>query len=409
MIAIDWLYKNKKYVLTAINGQKGTKGRAWFAANEIFHSFAVIIFERNRNKNYRDMKNLIIAVCLLMCMPLAAQTKVVKKNAVKANNFGITYSLPKTELVVDAEVTKVVCKAGPYYQYAEKYLGVKDAITEDKVYYELGKLTMVNHGVPDADNTYIVEFKGGTVAPYAYLTEEGLLCSINAEYTPEESPLETIQKSAKKPAKVTDASVLSEELLMAGSTARQAEVAAKQIYRIRESRMNILTGEADNLPPDGEAMKLVIQQLEEQEKSLTNLFTGIETKETTHYEVSITPYDDLEGEVLFRFSTKMGIVDADDLGGTPVCMNLKATDRAPVLDAKEAEKKEKSMKGIIYNIPGKASVEISMNRKTLYKGEAQITQFGTREGLAPVMFEDKKAPVKVYFYPETGAIKQIIQ
>lgn len=355
------------------------------------------------------MKNLIIAVCLLMCMPLAAQTKVVKKNAVKANNFGITYSLPKTELVVDAEVTKVVCKAGPYYQYAEKYLGVKDAITEDGVHYELGKLTLVNHGVPDADNTYIVEFKGGTVAPYAYLTEEGLLCSINAEYTPEESPLETIQKSVKKPAKVTDASVLSEELLMAGSTARQAEVAAKQIYRIRESRMNILTGEADNLPPDGEAMKLVIQQLEEQEKSLTNLFTGIETKETTHYEVSITPYDDLEGEVLFRFSRKMGIVDADDLGGTPVCMNLKATDRAPVLDAKEAEKKEKSMKGIIYNIPGKASIEISMNRKTLYKGEAQITQFGTREGLAPVMFEDKKAPVKVYFYPETGAIKQIIQ
>ena len=50
-----------------------------------------------------------------------------------------------------------------------------------------------------------------------------------------------------------------------------------------------------------------------------------------------------------------------------------------------------------------------MNKKTLYKGEAQITKFGTREGLAPVMFEDKKAPVKVLFYPETGAIKQIIQ
>ncbi|KAI4367808.1 hypothetical protein C825_000005 [Parabacteroides sp. ASF519] len=28
-------------------------------------------------------------------IPLMAQTKVVKKNAVKANNFGITYSLPK--------------------------------------------------------------------------------------------------------------------------------------------------------------------------------------------------------------------------------------------------------------------------------------------------------------------------
>ena len=355
------------------------------------------------------MKNLIVAACLLLCMPLMAQTKVVKKNAVKANNFGITYSLPKTTLVVDAEVTKTTCKAGPYYQYAEKYLGVKDAVTEDKVYYELGKLSLINKGVPDADNTYIVEFKGGTVAPYAYLTEDGLLCSINAEYTPEESELETIQKNAKKTTKTNDASVLSEELLMAGSTARQAEVAAKQIYRIRESRLNILTGESDNLPPDGAAMKLVIQQLEEQEKALTNLFVGILTKETSHYEVSITPYDDLDKEVLFRFSSRMGIVNADDLGGDPVYMNLKATDRAPALDAKEAEKKEKSMKGIIYNIPGKANIEIIMNRKTLYKGEAQITQFGTREGLAPVMFEDKKAPVKVYFYSETGAIKQIIQ
>ena len=355
------------------------------------------------------MKNLFIIASLLLSLPILAQTKVVKKNAVKANNFGITYSLPKTSLVVEAEVTKVTCKSGPYYKYAEKYLGVKDAITEDKVYYELGKITLDNKGVPDTDNTYIVEFKGGTVAPYAYLTEEGLLCSINAEYAPEATTDEAAKKKAQAPVKATDASVFSEELLMAGSTAKQAEVAAKQIYRIRESRLNILTGEADNLPPDGEAMKLVIQQLEEQEKALTNLFTGIRTREVSDYDVTIVPYDNLDKEVLFRFSDQLGIVDADDLGGTPVYMDLKAIDRAPALDPKEAEKKEKSMKGIIYNVPGKAGIEISMNKKSLFKGEAQITQFGTREGLAPVMFEDKKAPVKVLFYPETGAIKQIIQ
>lgn len=355
------------------------------------------------------MKNLILIAGLLIGMPLMAQTKVVKKNAVKANNFGITYSLPKTSLVVDAEVTKVTCKAGPYYQYAEKYLGVKDAITEDKVYYELGKTRLINHGIPDEANTYIVEFKQGTVAPYAYLTEEGLLCSINAEYTPVESELDAVKKKKGQQEKVTDTSVFSEELLMAGSTARQAEIAAKQIYRIRESRMNILTGEADNLPPDGEAMKLVIQQLEEQEKALSNLFTGIRIKETEHFEVTVIPHDDLENEILFRFSKQIGIVDIDDLGGAPVYMNLKATERAPMLEPKEAEKKEKSLKGIVYNVPGKADIEIFMNKKTLYKGEAQITQFGTREGLAPVMFEDKKAPVKVTFYPETGAIKQIIQ
>jgi len=355
------------------------------------------------------MRNIIIIACLLFHLPLMAQTKVIKKNAVKANNFGITYSLPKTSLLVNAEVIKITSKAGPYYKYAEKYLGVKNAISEDKVYYQLGKISLENKGIPDPDNTYIVEFKSGTVAPYAYLTEEGLLCSINAEYMPEKSTTEEARKRKQQSGQIADASVLSEELLMAGSTAKQAEVAAKQIYRIRDSRLNILTGEADNLPPDGEAMKLVIQQLEEQEQALTNLFTGIQVRDTSDYEITIDPYDDLEKEILFRFSPQLGIVAADDLGGAPVYLDLKAIDRAPALEPKEAEKKEKSLKGIIYNIPGPASIAISMNKKTLLKGEVQVTQFGTQEGLAPVMFEDKKAPVKIYFYPETGAIKQIIQ
>ncbi len=356
------------------------------------------------------MKDMILLACLLIAVPGMAQTKVVKANAVKANDYGVTYSLPKTQLVVDAEVTKVTYKAGPYYPYAEKYLGVKDVITEDAVTYELGKVKLLNRGVPDPENTFVVSFKPGTVAPYAYLTEDGLLCSINAEYTPDGTAGKKEDASRnKKQDEASDASVLSEELLMAGSTAKQAEVAAKQIYRIRESRLNILTGDADNLPPDGQAMKLVIDQLEQQEQALTNLFVGETTRATEHYEVTIVPNEDLEKEVVFRFSEHLGIVDADDLGGAPVYMNLKAIDRAPQLDPKEAEKKEKMMKGIVYNVPGKASVEIFTSKRTLYKGEVQVTEFGTQEALAPVMFEDKKAPVKVFFYPETGAIKQIIQ
>lgn len=355
------------------------------------------------------MKNFIVIASLLLTVPLIAQTKVVKKNAVKSNNFGVTYTLPLTTFIVDAEVTKVTSKAGPYYKYAEKYLGVKEVITEDKTLYLIDKITLQNKGIPDKDNSFIVEFKSGTLAPYVYLTEEGMLCTINAEFETLQNQADSVKKKKAAPASVTPASVLSEELLMAGSTAKQAEVAAKQIYRIRESRLNILTGEADNLPPDGEAMKLVIEQLEQQERALTNLFTGVVTKESSTSTFTIHPTGDMDKEILFRFSDLLGVLDADDLGGAPVYLNLTATEKAPVLDPKEAEKKEKSMKGIIYNIPGKASIEIKLNNKTLYKGEEQVTQFGSKESLAPSMLEDKKAPVKVYFYPETGAIKQIIQ
>ena len=121
------------------------------------------------------------------------------------------------------------------------------------------------------------------------------------------------------------------------------------------------------------------------------------------------PDDDLNREVLFRFSEKLGLLDPDDLGGTPIYLSLHAINRAPALDPKEAEKKEKAMKGIIYNVPGKADARIEMGDKQLYRGEVQVVQFGSHEALAPVMFEDRKAPIKVIFYPETGAIKQIIQ
>lgn len=356
------------------------------------------------------MKNIIVLFSLLLSFSIAAQTKVSKRVATKSNNFGVTYSLPKTQLIIDVEIIKTTEKAGPYYQYAEKYLGITDIVTEDAVTYELGKVTLINKGIPDQDQSYKVEFKQGTVAPYVFLTEEGLLCTINADYTPPvETELETVRKSGIVKEKVVNISSLSEELLMAGTTSKQAEVAAKQIYRIRESRMNILTGEADNMPPDGDAMKLVIGELDSQEQSLTNLFTGVRNKEMSHHDVSIIPADDLDKKVFFRFSKKMGVLDADDLGGEPVYLTLKATEKAPVLDPKEAAKKAKSMKGVIYNLPGKANIDITLNKRSLFKGEVQITQFGTQESLAPVMLEDKKAPVKVLFYPETGSIKQIIQ
>ena len=39
------------------------------------------------------------------------------------------------------------------------------------------------------------------------------------------------------------------------------------------------------------------------------------------------------------------------------------------------------MKGIVYNVPGKAEVEILFDKKSLFKGDVMVTQFGYREEL----------------------------
>ena len=41
--------------------------------------------------------------------------------------------------------------------------------------------------------------------------------------------------------------------------------------------------------------------------------------------------------------------------------------------------------------------------------EVDVVQFGSQDVLIKQMFDNNKQPVKVYFYPELGAIKQIIQ
>ena len=128
------------------------------------------------------MKNFVIIATLIFSIPAVAQTKVIKKNAIKSNDYGITYVLPKTLLQVNANVVKTVYTVGPYYRYAEKYLGVDNAIIANHTTYKLKTVVVENAGVPDQDNTFIVSFKPGTVAPYAYLTEDGLLCAINADY-----------------------------------------------------------------------------------------------------------------------------------------------------------------------------------------------------------------------------------
>jgi len=355
------------------------------------------------------MKYKLLIFSLLLCAAsLHGQTVVEKVIPSKATNNGVTYSLPLTSFIINAEITKITVKAGPYYRYAERYLGVKNVPVEDRVYYELGRITLTNKGMPDPDNHYVIEFKQKTVAPFVYLTREGLICAINEEYTPEAAPKEAATPEKSNAAAVMpSSSVYTEEMLLAGSVAHQAEIAAKQIFHYRESRNDILTGDADNMPPDGEAMKIVINKLEEQEKALTRLFTGYETRETSYYDVSIKPEDEIEKEILFRFSQKLGILDDDDLGGEPVYFSLKALDRPQPLDPKEAEKKAKLMRGVIYNVPGRAQAEITYSGKSLLKKETLVVQFGTQEALAPAILEDKKQPVKVLFYPETGAIKSI--
>ena len=358
------------------------------------------------------MKYYIGLLAVLLSASITAQT-TVKMSATKANNYGVAYSLPKTAIAITVKYSKKTLKAGEYYKYADRYLSISNPILEDATTYKIQEVTANTQGVVDKNNSYLVEFRSGTTAPYVTLTKDGMICAINEDYTfpKTENTEEVVSVSAELP---NPKSFLSEEILRAGSSVKQAELIAKQIYRLRESRTNILTGEADNMPPDGEAYKLVMQQLEIQEKALTGMFAGTEIVEEGLVKrfVVIPDENNIDNRIIFRFSSKLGVVADDDLAGAPVYLSLtnkNPIDKPILTDKEEKALDDKFSKGIIYNIPTKASLEITFNGKALVHKEIDLVQYGTQEVLVGKMFENNKKPVKILFYPEMGAIKQIIE
>jgi len=360
------------------------------------------------------MKRIVIFFFIFFAIGIFAdaQTNVLKMSATKSTNYGVIYYLPKTMLIVHANYSKTTQKAGPFAKYAEKYLGVKDqsVVLEDKTYYTLNKVAIESKGVADKDASYMVEFKSKTTSPFVYLTEDGLICTINAEYEPEtgNNKTTTTKQTSELPTPPSH-SIYTEEYLQAGSVTKMAEVAAKQIYKLRDSRTDLLTGNADNAPRDGEGMKIVLANLEAQEKALTELFLGTTGVESFDKDFEIEPTSNIDKEVLFRFSKYFGIVDKNDLSGSPVYINIKNLEDSETQEIVDPKRKAKEPQSIVCNLPGKAAVEVFYGVNSIYKNTFLVVQFGSKQILAPSLFDDKKEPVKIYFYPETGAIKQIIK
>jgi hypothetical protein len=342
-------------------------------------------------------------------LSLTAQTKVIKVNASKTNDYGVRYVLPKTLLQVQIEYSEMQQKAGVYAQYAAHYLGVNDeeVIHEDQTLYTLDQVTINELGVPNKEQSYLIAFKSKTTAPFVYLTEEGLICAINAEPEIPKAVLPVTAKATENLPQINPQSIYTSDYLQAGSIRKKAELAAKSIYAIRESRHDLLTGELENVPKDGEAMKIILGNLNAQEKLWTELFMGTSTVIKHTKEIRIEPNVEVKDEILFRFSKRLGVVDADDLSGSPVYWNLTDLKTVEILPV-DPKKKVKESTSMVYNIPGKAEALVVFNNRK-WMASVNVTQFGTTDILETSMLEDKKAPVRIFFYPLLGALKQIIQ
>lgn len=356
------------------------------------------------------MKKTIIAILAVgaACAGAAAQ-QAQRFTATKANEYGLVYSLPRTAVDVTIEAEFTQRTPGEFYKYSLKYLNEANPVTEPSQSAVIKSVTISTHGVANPDERYMITLKSSQ-APYIIIGEDNIPLAINTEETLEwkHPQLPVARQESLSPLQTQAArQVITQEMLQSHSSAKRAELAAEQIYALRQSRTDLITGQADQMPPDGDAMKLVMDNIEAQEQALVAMFVGAETSRTEVRTFTIVPDGDISNRVIARVSATNGIVDPTDLSGFPVYLSLKELSRGelPVNDKGETLAFPKG--GIAYCMPGKAEVTVTADGRQWAGEDVELAQLGVVYGMAPSSFTDRKAPVYLIFDPATGAAAKV--
>ena len=371
--------------------------------------------DKLRQITYQEMKRATILTSFLTCaLAVSAQT-MVSTYTPGVSAEGAAYYLPKTAINVHVAVEKTMYMPGELCQYAERYLRVNGISDKEDLHYQIKSVTIEPVGLPDTEKLYYIAFDSKTVAPLVELNPEGVLLAVNTTNT---------YVAGTASASVVDEvntlnprSYMTEEMLMTGSKAKLAELVAKEIYNIRESRNLMLRGQNENMPKDGEGLQIIIDNTKEQEEALMQLFVGVTTTECTTHTFQILPDGEADRLLFGRFSRKLGVLHKDDLGGSPLYIDVKSRNMVPMVpvdsvsgkgkkkklvEVKKAEKQD----GVVYNLPEKAAVKVYTNATTLAEQYISIAQLGNTETLSKKLFT-KREDVKVTLDPTNGALLKI--
>lgn len=352
---------------------------------------------------------LAVAMSAVVCFPaLGQQTKLL--TAEKHNEYGLVYSLPTTALQISVTARRETRKAGPYQQYAKRFTGYSNVVTEDEVKWSITDISVEQIGVKGDSPQYLMQLKAGATT-YIGVSADGFLLSINAA---PENPDFDIDGSIDKVGKLISGGGNTDDYLKfvdmdfvsAQNSLKQAEMIASSLMEIRETKLDLKSGNSDNPPSDGRQLELMLKGLDEQEEALSRAFTGAVTIEEFSAEYIYIPEDEGE-EILFRLSNFRGFTDYDDYSGSPVYIKTEIIQEGEMPQDINGETKKFPKDGVVYGIPGTAKITIFTDKERLYSAELPFSQFGTTFGLSPSLFTDKKSPSYARFSPVTGAVVEI--
>lgn len=325
----------------------------------------------------------------------------------------VIYSLPTTVIRLSVEAVCETYTPGPYSQWAKKYLGI-DVPQEAGSTYTLSRISMTPYIEADRSCSYIVNLDGllGDASPASFFefSSQGLLVlsdenkgRSDAWRFPSIAPGQedlgsgatsnltstetTLYRTVRNESGGYDRVAVRQSQVVEKSPEKKAAEAASMILSLRQSRIDIITGNTD-ATFSGDALRAAIDEISRLEEEYMSLFTGTRVTSTQTKSFDVVPEAGKEEEltIAFRISDTQGLLPSDNVSGRPIVMETVPEDNEDfyteqVIDEAKASraraKYEAATRGdIYYRVPGICTVRVIDGQDLILESRVPVYQKG---------------------------------
>ena len=280
-------------------------------------------------------------ILLMLVNILIAAPKDDKKRGdeeiVPVYNEGIVYSLPRVGIAIEVKAVGRTHIPGPYASFAKKYLGLDNVISKQATSWHIEDVSLSTFSEPDPNAV----FESNSSQPiWISLAPNGVISGVNIESRNSSAlivPSKFIKNENQPIDVLTDLSshefydiildsLTGSEKMVGKSLEQKAREAADFLIKLRKRKLYEIVDSYDELPPDGDAYKVMVKEIDQIERRYSELFVG---RTINHCEKASFLYmpEGKKSDIVFRFSEEKGILPKSDISGKPIMIQIESADK----------------------------------------------------------------------------------
>ena len=334
-----------------------------------------------------------------------SSTRVEKLDTTRLSsvNDGFVYGLSETHLTFTIEAVRKERVPGPFHQYGEKLLGLSGIPHENEVTWHIEDIQVTTNREPDYGHLYVVNPRGKFALDWDKFTRNGWIIPFDdrkravetsdfyRETGPDDRVLFTdlsVRKFVGQETKTVYERVWRDSIYarvpvektetVQKTKDQKAQEAAGFIFMIREKRFELIAGMGDYYP-EGTALQAAIDEMKRLEENYLSLFKGKSFTDTLSYTIRMKPqkYHLSEPEMLFRFSSDLGVLDAEKDTGAPVWLDFSLQEdpeRQKRLIGREIKDTDSNL--FYYRLPVPTVVKLRFGDQVIARQHLDIDQYG---------------------------------